>query len=1078
MKKKNRVLSFVVAILLIVSMLPVSTLTSNAAEQLTVGSKFCIEGLWYECEEVINGGRISYLIKVAAPEDNTVYSGAYRIPSAFPYNGAHCIVTGIAADAFAGSDVSSVHMEQTWRYYTIEHDAFLNCSRLTEVTFGKSFTNNEVEASIDDNAFSGCTALEQIIIPTSIKNIGMFVFNNCTGLKTVVYEYPYVSNRRVSEYAYEGANPTVITQYLMPNNPRWEGTTAVWDALGTSYVRYEVQFSGTAAGGMEFLTKSFYTTGTSMELSEYSGAPGTYSFTVKAIEPEIVFANLKVNDSIAAQSSKLTVGGIEISDVSAVRTGSGTVEVTFNSTSDGSMYYLATQLESINGPNTNGTGIACSKGSNKITLTEISDEPLYLEIRLKNSNGMSSELVRLSLPEFSAPSLQVGMVTLYDGEYTTDGATKTAGTPTGEGYAYFKDGVLTLNNFSYTSGGNNKAAIYATNDLTINAVGTNTIDSTEEYAICLKGGNLTIEGDVLNLAVSNAEKAIATLTLYNDFDGTYGKLNITDVTLNIENKSDDQSYGIRCRDVLIDGSTLTVNMKKEKQHRSTGLDANGTVAIVRNSQVVIDLSEATTGSALIADGSVSVSDSYVELRGDANDGTGLSFNTSYRTLDFNGGTLIIAGARDPGGAIYMYSATIELPDGDYWWRTDENGSYSKGDYTYNKNQTYIEITTSKLQNEWVSTPTIRGWIYNTVKSTPQAEAKYGTVEFKYYDADKNLLTELPDNAGTYYLKGFVAETDDYTGLESDYFWFAVEKDEQYPPRPTGVNTTYIDTNDGKITGVDETMEYRKEGETAYTAVTGTEITGLAPGKYYVRYAESANYNPSPDNVITISLGGKRIIAIAENPTSSRVIIGGKLSDSVLTGGIARDADAVWIPGTYTWKDGTEVLDTKGIFQKTVIFTPDNNAYETVEFDVEVTVIICDTSSGEHEFTVPQKDTADHWNKCSGCDAIDTKIKHSGDDDGDCTTEVKCSCGHTITEARSAHSYEWVIDKEPTASEEGTKHEECTVCKTKRNENTSIPKTEPPFTNDRSDMLLWILVLCVSGTGLAAVVLFGRSRKRQ
>ncbi len=68
--------------------------------------------------------------------------------------------------------------------------------------------------------------------------------------------------------------------------------------------------------------------------------------------------------------------------------------------------------------------------------------------------------------------------------------------------------------------------------------------------------------------------------------------------------------------------------------------------------------------------------------------------------------------------------------------------------------------------------------------------------------------------------------------------------------------------------------------------------------------------------------------------------------------------------------------------------------------------VCQTEYGEmlkHSYTIPQKDTTDHWNKCAACDAIDEKVKHSGTDDGDCTTAVVCSCGHIITEAKTGHT---------------------------------------------------------------------------
>ena len=39
-----------------------------------------------------------------------------------------------------------------------------------------------------------------------------------------------------------------------------------------------------------------------------------------------------------------------------------------------------------------------------------------------------------------------------------------------------------------------------------------------------------------------------------------------------------------------------------------------------------------------------------------------------------------------------------------------------------------------------------------------------------------------------------------------------------------------------------------------------------------------------------------------------------------------------------------------------------------------------------------------------------------------------------------HFWEWIVDKEPTCSDTGLKHEECTVCHAKRNEGTSVPST--------------------------------------
>ena len=56
-----------------------------------------------------------------------------------------------------------------------------------------------------------------------------------------------------------------------------------------------------------------------------------------------------------------------------------------------------------------------------------------------------------------------------------------------------------------------------------------------------------------------------------------------------------------------------------------------------------------------------------------------------------------------------------------------------------------------------------------------------------------------------------------------------------------------------------------------------------------------------------------------------------------------------------------------------------------------------------------KDDTYHWKVCEndGCTVTTTKTKHSGTDDGDCTTPVICECGEIVKAAKAEHSYgEW------------------------------------------------------------------------
>ena len=112
---------------------------------------------------------------------------------------------------------------------------------------------------------------------------------------------------------------------------------------------------------------------------------------------------------------------------------------------------------------------------------------------------------------------------------------------------------------------------------------------------------------------------------------------------------------------------------------------------------------------------------------------------------------------------------------------------------------------------------------------------------------------------------------------------------------------------------------------------------------------------------------------------------------------------------------------------------------------------------------------------------------------------ECECGDKADTA--AHSFQWVIDKAATKKTTGIKHEECTVCGTKRSENTVIDKlsdngstgntgsgnnntdkpgkddsTKSPQTGDSSNLIGWLAALFVSGGVLTVLGLNGKKRK--
>lgn len=102
---------------------------------------------------------------------------------------------------------------------------------------------------------------------------------------------------------------------------------------------------------------------------------------------------------------------------------------------------------------------------------------------------------------------------------------------------------------------------------------------------------------------------------------------------------------------------------------------------------------------------------------------------------------------------------------------------------------------------------------------------------------------------------------------------------------------------------------------------------------------------------------------------------------------------------------------------------------------------------------------------------------------------ECACGDKADTA--AHTFKWVTDKEATATEKGSKHEECTVCGYKKaaaeipatgsgNGSASQPTkpggTGSPQTGD-SSLALWFSALCISGV-LGVLGAAGRKKEEK
>ena len=105
-----------------------------------------------------------------------------------------------------------------------------------------------------------------------------------------------------------------------------------------------------------------------------------------------------------------------------------------------------------------------------------------------------------------------------------------------------------------------------------------------------------------------------------------------------------------------------------------------------------------------------------------------------------------------------------------------------------------EATVTELQaeNKFVKELTCKDYVYNGVTApNPEATAKFGTVKYRYATSEIGEYTDaVPMNAGIYYVKAYVEETKNYTGLESkEAVKFVISKAKQPKNTPKNSITT-------------------------------------------------------------------------------------------------------------------------------------------------------------------------------------------------------------------------------------------------------------------------------------------------
>lgn len=236
--------------------------------------------------------------------------------------------------------------------------------------------------------------------------------------------------------------------------------------------------------------------------------------------------------------------------------------------------------------------------------------------------------------------------------------------------------------------------------------------------------------------------------------------------------------------------------------------------------------------------------------------------------------------------------------------------------------------------------------------------------------------------------------------------FSIKNAAQGAPVVQAEAETVSGKRDGKIVGVNATMEWRAKDAAEYQAVDEgvTELNDLAAGTYEVRYQAKANYDASSATEVTVAAGPKLVVTLPSNQVGYALTSTATELDWHGTATLTMSIDSAYFAG----KGYAVKVDGK------TIELSDKGAYELKDVEGDVNVTVEGVLKHEPGGTGWAHDAKNHWHVCR--------------------------CGDIIDKAE--HTFEWVVDRPATVEVKGKKHQECAVCREKgKTEEIAILKPE-------------------------------------
>ena len=142
---------------------------------------------------------------------------------------------------------------------------------------------------------------------------------------------------------------------------------------------------------------------------------------------------------------------------------------------------------------------------------------------------------------------------------------------------------------------------------------------------------------------------------------------------------------------------------------------------------------------------------------------------------------------------------------------------------------YTEFTIEKATNTWTSQPYLSGWTYGQPANTPTAGAQFGDVSYSYSGTENGEYTsDVPANAGTWYVRASVEGTENYTGLEA-YLPFTIAPKNVEGNSDITISDVYNnkdienllvkDNGNDLVKGTDYDVKIKKDGNKTIVIIT-------------------------------------------------------------------------------------------------------------------------------------------------------------------------------------------------------------------------------------------------------------------